>query len=74
MDITQGLYLQLVNRSTSRIIFSAATDELSGEAFARLWQTVGQSIYNGLKNNTGQSNYYELRVDPIIGEHPAKQR
>jgi hypothetical protein len=74
VDIKNGLYIQLVNRSTSRIIFSAATDELSPEAFQRLRKVVGDGIYKGLKAEVGQCNYYELRVEPIIGEHPSQQR
>jgi hypothetical protein len=68
LDITKGLFLQLVNRSNSRIIFSAATDELTPEAFQRLWNCVGESIFKGLKRDVEASNYYELRVDPIFGD------
>lgn len=67
-NITKGLFIQLVNRSTSKIIFSAATDELTPEAFWELWKAVGNTIYKGsLAKDLHSSNYYELRVDPILG-------
>lgn len=75
MNITHGLYIQLVNRSNSRIVFSAATDQLTEDAFTKLWTAVGQSIYTGMKaTDLASANYYELRIDPIVGDHPAKQR
>lgn len=74
MQVNQGFFLQLVNRSNSRIVFSVATDEMNAQAFEQLWSTVGRSIFSGLKTDPRAANYYELRVDPILGEHPAQQR
>lgn len=67
MEIREGFYIQLVNRATSRVLFSAATDELTQEAFMRLWSAVGESIHKGLVKDSGQANYYELRAEPITG-------
>lgn len=62
---TKGLYIQLVNRSTSRIIFSACTDEVSQEAFKVLWNSVGSTIYKGLSDKDAHRNYYELQISPL---------
>lgn len=67
MEIRKGFYIQLVNRSTNRVLFSAATDELAEVAFMRLWSAVGESIYKGLVQDTKSANCYELRAEPITG-------
>ena len=64
---TQAIFVQLVNRNTSRILFSAATDELSKEAFKTIWNAVGETVYKGVEKASQQANYYELRIDPILG-------
>ncbi len=65
--MSKGLYIQLANRSTSKIVFSACTDEMSREAFQTLWKTVGETIYSGLSatNVDAFKNYYELQISPI---------
>lgn len=67
--IRNGFFLELKNYSTGRIVFSAATDELTEEAFRRLWSAVGDGILKGVitpkpGDRVGQ---YELRVSPING-------
>jgi hypothetical protein len=67
MPKNSGLYIQLVNRNNSRIIFSACTGDMSREAFDVLWAAVGSAIYDGVKPDPARQNYYELRIDPILG-------
>jgi hypothetical protein len=64
--MTKGLYIQLVNRSTSRIVFSACTDEVSEEAFRVLWNSVGKTVYKGIGSNADATrNYYEIQISPL---------
>lgn len=60
----KGIYLELRNIATSRIVFSAATDELDPNTFLELWKTVGTHIYKNA-NPEGRGDHYELRVSPI---------
>lgn len=66
--ITEGFHIQLVNRMTSRIIFSAATDELTQDAFDQLWKSVGGLVFKGLINTQKDQRgigEYELRITPL---------
>lgn len=61
--IRKGLYIEMSNRSTQRIVFSAATDELDKDTFDKLWAAVGDNVYN--HRDEEQMQYYEIRVSPI---------
>lgn len=61
--IKKGFFLEMTNRSTQRIVFSAATDELEKETFDKLWSTIGDNVYSGVEGDVQQ--YYEIRVCPI---------
>lgn len=66
-----GLYVSLVNRYTSRIVFSACTADLSESEFSELWNTVGRLIYRGvadIRSPAGSAGNYELRVERLQGE------
>lgn len=65
--IRQGFYIELINRSTNRVILSAATDELEKSAFDAIWAKIGDNIYKGASSGRGQEHvsHYELRVSPI---------
>lgn len=64
--IRKGLYIELSNRSTNRVVFSAATDELEKRTFDELWKVIGDNIYNGQgKKHEEQISYYELRIAPL---------
>ena len=70
-----GLYVALVNRSTSRIVFSACTSDLSEAEFSELWNTVGRLIYRGLVGpqqpgfpSSTAAGTYELRVEQLQGD------
>lgn len=67
MQINKGYYMELIDRSTSRILFSAATDEVTPEAFKRLWETVGETVRSGMTRGADRQAYFELRVTPISG-------
>jgi len=67
MQINKGYYMELIDRSTSRILFSAATDEITEAAFKALWVEVGNTVRNGMNRGADRQAYFELRVTPIIG-------
>ena len=58
----------MTNRSSQRIVFSAATDELEKETFDKLWSTIGDSVYSGVEGDKPQ--YFEIRVSPIVDQSP----
>lgn len=62
----KGYYIELLNRSTSRVVFSAATSDLSEQEFTRLWTTVGNNIYRQqTSGDRDRWNQFELRISPI---------
>jgi len=61
--IKNGMHLEMSNRSTGRVIFSAATDQLDKETFDKLWSAIGDNIFKG--NESEQIQYFEVRVSPI---------
>jgi len=63
--IRQGMHVQMVNRSSGRIIFAATTPEISREAFISIWTTLGQTIYDQLKPKD-QIAEFEVRVTPLL--------
>lgn len=63
MIIRKGFHIELMNRSNNRVIFSAATDELEKATFDRLWQSIGDNLYNA--DPGAQVGYYEIRVTPL---------
>lgn len=64
--LRKGLFIELVNRSTNRVIFTAATDELEKPTFDELWKAIGDSVYKGAMTDKNRMvNYYELRVTPM---------
>lgn len=60
--IKKGIYLEMSNRSSQRVVFSAATDELDKETFDALWAVIGDNIFN---KDVDRIEYYEIRVSPI---------
>jgi len=65
--IRKGLHIELSNRSTNRVIFSAATDELEKRTFDELWKIIGDNIYNGQgRKDADQISYYEMRISPLL--------
>lgn len=67
MIFKKGLYIQLTNRSTNRVILSAATDELDKKTFDEIWKAVGDNIYNATKPE--KVHYYEIQVSPLLTEN-----
>jgi hypothetical protein len=64
--LTKGYFIELRNRSTSRIVFSAATGDLSREAFDLLWKAVGASIFDmQTKTEADRWSQFELGITPI---------
>lgn len=58
-----AMFLELTNRSTNRIIFSAATDELDKAVFDRLWQSLGDQLFAAEPD--GHQNFYEIRLTRV---------
>lgn len=63
----KGLFIQLINRHTSSVIFSAMTDELSQEAFDVLGSAIGKSLFKGLSDDKDLHMEYELYLTPVTG-------
>lgn len=61
--IRKGLYLEMSNRSTGRVVFSAATNELDKKTFDKLWAAIGDNVYD--HRDGDQMQHYEIRVSPI---------
>lgn len=61
--IRKGLYIEMSNRSTQRVVFSAATNELDKDTFDTIWAAIGDNVYNHRDDERMQ--YYEIRVSPI---------
>lgn len=43
--ITEGIWLEMVNRRNNRVIFSASTDELDKAVFDQLWAAIGDMLH-----------------------------
>jgi hypothetical protein len=63
--IRNGMHVQMVNRSTGRIIFAATTPEISAEAFANLWRTLGSTIFAQMSPKNAIAEF-EVRVTPLL--------
>lgn len=64
----KGYFIELNNRSTGRIVFSAATADLSKDAFMKLWNAVGESIHSTqTAAEKDRWNQFELRITPMTG-------
>ncbi len=62
----KGYFIELTNRSTGRMCFSAATSDLSKEEFTRLWTLIGGNIYTQqTASERDRWNQFELRISPI---------
>jgi hypothetical protein len=69
--IRKGFYVELVNESTSRVVFAAATDQIDLPTFEQLWQTIWRGVFAGLDERgktNNQAAHYRLRVSPIQGD------
>ncbi len=64
MIIKDGLHLELVNRSTGRVIFSAATDELEKSVFDELWATIGNGVWKST-SEVDKTAHYEIRISRV---------
>ena len=62
-DIMKGRYLELIDESNNRIIFSAAIPSLEKDMFLKLWEQLGIMLYE--KQNVEQSSYFRLRMSGI---------
>ena len=51
MNINEGYYIQLIDESSHRQIFSASTGNLSDEDFKELWRLVGSKLLQILNQN-----------------------
>ena len=60
--IKKGLHIELTNRSTNRVILSAATDELDKKVFDEIWSAIGDSVFG---KAVEQVEHYEIRIAPI---------
>ena len=66
--IKNGFHVELVNRNTQRVIFSAATDEIAKPVFDQLWQSIGDQIFDVAsdeKTDNRSVGYYEIRLTPL---------
>lgn len=62
----KGYFIELANRSTNRVVFSAATADLSKEAFMKLWNAVGESIHGTQQRSEADRwNQFEMRITPM---------
>ena len=64
MIIENGVYLELTNRSSNRVIFSAAIDEISKETFDGLWTRIGDTVFRKATESK-EISYFEIRVTPF---------
>lgn len=62
--IRKGFYIEMNNRNTGRVVFSAATDQLDKETFDKIWSSIGDNVYKG--DDSDRIENYEIRVSPII--------
>lgn len=65
--ITKGFYLELINKNTGRIVFSASTDEIKKEVFDELWTRIGDQVFHGDDMDKCKQQYFEVRLSPVAG-------
>ena len=59
----KGRYLELVDESSNRILFSAAIPSIEKDMFLKLWEQLGVLLYE--KQNIEQSSYFRIRMAGI---------
>lgn len=65
--ITEGIWLEMINRNTQRVIFSASTDELDKAVFDQLWSAIGDMIHReSKKDKASRRDEYEIRISRHI--------
>ncbi len=63
----KGYFFELTNRYSGKVIFAAATDEVTEEAFDHLWAAVGRNVGNMIaKSERNSQNCFEIRITPIV--------
>lgn len=61
--IKTGVWLELQNRRTNRILFSASTDELDKEIFDQLWSSIGDMVHReSMAGDASSSDEYQIRI------------
>lgn len=67
MKLFSGVWIQLVDRFRSRVLFQCATDELSAEEFDLLWAKVGENIRRRMmEEKDGATVEFEIRASRTV--------
>ncbi len=59
--LIKPMYMELVDRSSQRVIFSAALDAIDKTLFDELWARIADSIWRETENGC-VTVYYEIRI------------
>jgi hypothetical protein len=68
MEVNSGYYIQLIDRTEQRMLFSASTGNFDKEDFAKLWDLVGKRVYDKLqnsKNDQGHRINFEIEASKL---------
>lgn len=63
MSEIQGRYIELLDESSSRVIFSAAIPVLEKEMFLEMWKQLGVMLYE--KKDIDKHTSYRIRLSGI---------
>lgn len=63
MSEIKGRYIELIDESCSRVLFSAAIPTLDKEVFLKMWGLVGDMLYE--KQQADREGYYRIRLASI---------
>ncbi len=61
--ITEGIWLEMIDRRKGRVIFSASTDELDKDIFDQLWSSIGDMIHRkSIDGGKSRMSEFEIRI------------